>query len=61
MENETGKEFGKLLINIALITYGGAVIGSDATIGFEMACTIAITSAIFGIIFVKFSTKKKRW
>lgn len=61
MENETGKEFGKILINIALITYGGAVIGSDAAIGFGLACKIAISSAILGIIFVKFSTKKRRW
>jgi len=61
VESETGKEFGRFLLNIAALTYVSAIIGSDAIIGFKLACIIGAVAMVFGVIFIKFSSKKKRW
>ena len=61
MENTAGAEFGKFLLNIAALTYVSAIIGNDAVIGFKLACIIGSVAMVFGIVFIKFSYKKKRW
>ena len=61
MENTTGIELGKFLLNIAALTYVSAVIGREAIIGFELACVISSAAIVFGVAFIKFSSKKKRW
>jgi len=61
MESETGKEFGRFLLNIAALTYVSAIIGSEAVIGFKLACVLGAGFAVLGILFIKFSSKKKRW